>query len=267
MKTISQLMNIDSRVALVTGGAGHIGSAICDSLAENGADIVIIDNNKELCLEKSEQIVHDYGVSVLPIVLDLTEEKKLRNIPKRVLETFDSIDILVHCAALVGTSSLNGWSVGFKEQASGTWRLALEVNLTVPFILTQACSDALIRSQHGSVINIGSIYGICGPDLRLYEGTNMGNPAAYAASKGGLIQLTRWLATVLSPHVRVNSISLGGVYRQQSDRFLSKYIEKTPLHRMATEEDIKGAVLFLASDMSRYVTGHNLVVDGGFSIW
>ena len=267
MKHVSELMNIKNRVALITGGAGHIGSAICDALAEGGADIVIIDCNKELCFGKCEQLTHDYGVNTLPIVMDLADEKKLRKVPENVLKQFRSIDILVNCAALVGTSSLKGWGVEFGKQDADTWRLALEINLTAPFILTQVCSEALIRSQHGSVINIGSIYGINGPDMQIYEGTSMGNPAAYAASKGGLVQLTRWLATVLAPHVRANTITLGGVYRGQPEQFHSKYVKKTPLQRMASEEDIKGAVLFLASDLSAYVTGQNLVVDGGFTVW
>ena len=260
-------MNIKNRVAVVTGGAGHIGSAICDALAESGADIVIIDCNTELCSKKCEQLNHDYGVQALPLVMDLTDEKKLRKVPENILKQFNSIDILVNCAALVGTSSLKGWGVEFVEQDADTWRLALEINLTAPFILTQACSEALILSQHGSVINIGSIYGINGPDMQIYDGTSMGNPAAYAVSKGGLIQLTRWLATVLAPHVRANTITLGGVYRNQPEQFHSKYVKKTPLQRMASEEDIKGAALFLASDLSAYVTGQNLVVDGGFTVW
>jgi len=260
-------MNLKNRVALVTGGAGHLGSAICETFAECGADVVIIDCNKELCSEKCDQLIRDYGVNALPLVLDLADEKKLKKVPAQVLKQFGSVDILVNCAALVGTSSLKGWGVEFQKQDPETWRLALEINLTAPFILTQACSEALIQSRHGSVINIGSIYGILGPDMDFYNGTSMGNPAAYSASKGGLIQMTRWLATVLAPHVRVNTISLGGVYRGQPETFHAKYVKKTPLERMATEEDIKGAASFLASDLSAYITGQNIIVDGGFSTW
>ena len=171
------------------------------------------------------------------------------------------------CAALVGTSDLKGWSTPFLEQNSDTWRLALEVNLTAQFVLTQACAEALAASGHGSVVNIGSIYGMGGPDMRLYENTTMGNPAAYAASKGGLLQLTRWLATVLAPDVRVNAITPGGIWRRQPEVFCARYATRTPLRRMATEEDLKGAVAYLASDLSAYVTGHNLVVDGGWTVW
>ena len=117
------------------------------------------------------------------------------------------------------------------------------------------------------VINVISIYGMVGPNMGLYAGTSMGNPAAYAASKGGLLQFTRWLASVLAPHVRVNSITPGGVSRNQAPAFVERYQLLTPLGRLATEEDFKGAVAFLASDLSAYVTGHNLVVDGGWTVW
>jgi NAD(P)-dependent dehydrogenase (short-subunit alcohol dehydrogenase family) len=267
MKTVSDLQDMSGRVAVITGGAGHIGSAVCNALAEHGASIVIVDSNEPLCRETCRQLHEDYGTETLPLMLDLTDEKSLREIPGQVTDRFPSLDVLIHCAALVGTSNLKGWGVPFIEQNADTWRLALEVNLTAPFILTQSCSGELARSGHGSVINIGSIYGINGPDMQLYEGTSMGNPAAYAASKGGLMQLTRYLATVLAPRIRVNAITLGGVYRNQPEPFLSRYVNKTPLHRMATEEDIKGAAVFLASDLSSYVTGHNLVIDGGFTVW
>jgi NAD(P)-dependent dehydrogenase (short-subunit alcohol dehydrogenase family) len=126
--------------------------------------------------------------------------------------------------------------------------------------LMEGCSGA-------SIINIGSIYGLCGPDLSLYEGTEMGNPAAYAASKGGVIQLTRWLATVLAPEVRVNCLSPGGVLRNQPEVFIERYIRRTPLRRMAVEEDFKGAIAFLASDLSSYCTGQDIAVDGGWTAW
>ena len=133
--------------------------------------------------------------------------------------------------------------------------------------LVQAAAGDLRASGHGSVINISSIYGLAGPDWRLYEGTDLGNPAAYAASKGGLIQATRWLATTLAPQVRVNAIAPGGVFRDTPEPFLSRYVARTPLARMAREEDFKGAVAYLASDLSAYMTGQCLTVDGGWTVW
>jgi NAD(P)-dependent dehydrogenase (short-subunit alcohol dehydrogenase family) len=232
-----------------------------------GAAIAVLDVAREPCAGGAGRIQETYGVETLPLVIDLSDEKAVRSAPGRVLDCFGRLDILVNCAALVGTSELKGWAVPFVEQNADTWRLALEVNLIAPFVLAQACAEALAASGHGSVINIGSIYGMMGPDMCLYENTAMGSPAAYAASKGGLLQLTRWLATVLAPEVRVNTITSGGVWRDQPEAFQARYVERTPLGRMAIEEDLKGAVAYLASDLSAYVTGHNLVVDGGWTVW
>ena len=255
------------RVALVTGGGGHIGSALCEALAELGASVAVLDMDRDSCNRTASRIKERYEVETLPLVVDLSDEEAVRSGPSLVMGSLGRLDILVNCAAMVGTSDLQGWAVSFSEQRSGAWRSAIEVNLTAPFVLTQACAEALTASGHGSVINMGSIYGITGPDMGLYEGTPMGNPAAYAASKGGLLQLTRWLAMVMAPHVRVNAISPGGVWRNQPEDFHSRFVARTPLKRMAAEEDLKGAVAYLSSDLSAYVTGHNLIVDGGWTVW
>lgn len=265
--SIKELMNLKGRVALVTGGAGHIGVAICDALAELGAAIVLLDLAPMACEAAATRIRETFGVDTLALAADLAKEAETRQAPKTIEDYFGRLDILVNCAALVGTSELKGWVAPFPEQASKAWRSALEINLTAPFILTQACAGMLASSGHGSVVNIGSIYGTVGPDMRLYEGTSLGNPAAYAAGKGGLLQLTRWLATVMAPEVRVNAVSSGGVGRNQPEEFCVRYAERTPLGRMATEGDLKGAVAYLAGDLSAYVTGHNLVVDGGWTAW
>jgi NAD(P)-dependent dehydrogenase (short-subunit alcohol dehydrogenase family) len=267
MKSVGELMSLRGRVALITGGAGHIGAAIGDALAEQGAAVAVLDLAPEACDRRAQAIQTTHGVRVLPLPIDLEDEAAVRLAPTRVAESFGRLDILVHCAALVGTSGLAGWTTRFEDQSAATWRRALEVNLTAAFVLTQACLPALSASGHGSVITIGSIYATLGPDMSLYAGTKMGNPAAYAASKGGLLQLTRWLATALAPGVRVNCISPGGVWRDQPEAFRARFVERTPLRRMATEEDLKGAAAYLASDLSAYVTGQNLVVDGGWSAW
>jgi NAD(P)-dependent dehydrogenase (short-subunit alcohol dehydrogenase family) len=260
-------MNLNGRVALITGGAGHIGSVLGEALAELGASIVVLDSQGQRCAEVAARLHDDYGVETLPLITDLSQESEVRLVPEVVLGRFQRLDILVNCAALVGTSGLEGWAVPFLKQSAATWRLAVEVNLTAPFVLTQVCAEALAASGHGSVINIGSIYGMVGPDMSLYQTTEIGNPAAYAASKGGLLQLTRWLATVMAPKVRVNAVTSGGVWRGHSEGFASRYIARTPLARMAGEEDLKGAIAYLASDLSAYVTGHNLAVDGGWTAW
>lgn len=267
MKTLTELMSLSDRVALVTGGAGHIGQAVDEALAELGARLVILDIDEERCVESARAIQQRFETPVMPLAVDLTDEDEVRSVPEKIIERFGRLDIVVNCAALVASSALKGWSVPFAEQRTEAWRLGLEINLTAPFVLIQACAEVLRASRGGSVVNISSIYGMVGPDMRLYENTKLGNVAAYAASKGGLVQLTRWLSTVLAPHVRVNAISVGGVWRDQPEKFHRRYVERTPLARMATEEDLKGAVAYLASDLSTYVTGQNLVVDGGWTAW
>jgi NAD(P)-dependent dehydrogenase (short-subunit alcohol dehydrogenase family) len=265
-RELSEMMSLEGRAALVTGGVGHIGRAIGRVLAEQGAAVALMDLHEESCQAAALE-VGACGVGAMAIACDMADESALRKAAASALDGLGRLDILVNCAAFVGTSDLEGWAVPFEEQSAQSWRAALEVNLTAPFVLSQACSAALKSSNHGSIINIGSIYGMVGPDMRLYQGTSMGNPAAYAASKGGLLQLTRWLATVLAPRVRVNCISLGGVWRNQPQSFVERYTARTPLGRMAEENDVLGTVVYLASDMSAYVTGQNLALDGGFTAW
>lgn len=266
-RSLADLASLRGRIALVTGGAGHLGAVLCDALAELGAGIAIADLAIADATSLAEDLRTRRGVPVLPLHVDLAREAELRRLPEQVLGHFGRLDVLVNCAALVGASDLSGWTGPFEAQSVDTWRRALEVNLTVPFALTQACAGALRAHGCGSVVNIGSIYGLVGPDMSLYEGTTIGNPAAYAASKGGLLQLTRWLATVLAPAVRVNAVSVGGIQRNQAPAFVDRYERRVPLGRMGLEEDVKGAVAYLAGDLSAYVTGQNLVVDGGWTAW
>jgi NAD(P)-dependent dehydrogenase (short-subunit alcohol dehydrogenase family) len=162
---------------------------------------------------------------------------------------------------------MDGWAVPFGEQTVEAWDRALRVNLTSAFVLVQEARDLLGASGAGSVILFGSIYGQVGPDRSLYEGTSIANPAAYGASKGAIAQLARTLATTLAPSVRVYVITPGGIERGQPDAFVSRFRARTPLARMAVEEDVKGAVAFLASNLSAYVTGQEIVVDGGWTVW
>jgi len=266
-RRLSDLTDLGGRVALVTGAAGHVGRVFVEALAELGASVAVLDLDQRSCEEVSEAAAREHGVQAFPLSVDLADEVQVRSAPGRVVERFGRLDIVVNCAAMVNTADLAGWIAPFEEQGVEAWRLAVETNLTAPFLLTQACVGALRKSGHGSIVNVGSVYGLVGPDMRLYVGTQMGNAAAYAASKGGLLQFTRWLATVLAPEIRVNAISPGGIWRDQPEAFCRRFRARTPLARLGTEEDLKGALAFLATDLSAYVTGQNIVVDGGFTAW
>jgi NAD(P)-dependent dehydrogenase (short-subunit alcohol dehydrogenase family) len=265
--TLKEIMNLSGRLALVTGATGSIGRIMALTLAEMGADLLLLDLPASPFGQLREEISGLAQVNVDFLSCDLEDGGQRQSVIHTLVKSRRPLSILVNNAAFVGTSELKGWATSFAEQKTDTWRRAIEVNLTSVFELCQGLLPLLRSSRSASIINVGSIYGMAGPDWSLYEGTTMANPAAYAASKGGLIQLTRWLATTLAPEVRVNVISPGGVWRDQPASFVDKYCSRTPLGRMATEEDFAGAVAFLASDMSVYVTGHNLVVDGGWTVW
>jgi NAD(P)-dependent dehydrogenase (short-subunit alcohol dehydrogenase family) len=267
MSTLKQLMDLRGRVALITGGAGHIGRVVGEGLAELGASLAVVDIDQAAAETVAIAATQTYGVKAFAVATDLNDIEAVKSAPKNVVKELGRLDIVIHSAAYGGDTKFPGWAVPFDEQSTEAWDRALRVNLTSAFVLAQAARQPLIDSGHGSIVFISSIYGLVGPDMSLYEGTSMANPAGYGASKGGLLQLMRHLATVLAPQIRVNAISPGGVWRQQPEQFHERYRARTPLGRMAREDDLKGAAAYLASDLSSYVTGHNLVVDGGWTVW
>ena len=264
MRTIQQLMNLSGRTALVAGGAGHLGRAACETLVEMGARVAVLDRR---AVDGQAAVKELPPGSAIALAADLADEKSTRRAVREAVRALGGLDILIHAAAFVGTTKRSGWAVPIQRQTSKAFEAALNVNLTSAFTLTQEAAPALTRSGRATIIFFSSIYGSVGSDSSLYEGTVLANPAGYGASKGGLNQLTRHFATVLAPRVRVNSISPGGVLRGHTKTFISRYSRRTPLRRLAVEEDVKGAVAYLASDLSAYVTGHDLRVDGGWTAW
>lgn len=260
MTTVADLVRLDGRRALVAGGAGHIGGLAAETLSELGARVAICDIDEDGARTVAGR------VGGIAFRADLGDEEETRQVARDAVAALGGLDVLVHAAALVGTSGLPGWTGPFEEQSVDAWDRALDVNLRSAFVLAQEARLALAQSRHGAVILFGSIYATVGPDASLYDGTGLSNPIAYGASKGGLLQVMRYLAAELAPRVRVNTISPGGIERGQPEAFRRRYEERTPLGRMATEPDLKGAIAFLASDLSAYVTGHELVVDGGWTV-
>lgn len=264
-RSLRRLMDMAGRVVVISGGAGHVGRTAAETYAEMGADVVLLDRDGEATRRTADELRERFGRGVVPFNCDLEEPGRGVAAIAELTANTGRLDVLVNCAAFVGTSNLVGWIAPPEEQSVDTWRRALEVNLTAPFSLVQAAIPWLREAPAGGVVvNVSSIYGRVGPDPALYEGLDMGNPAAYAASKGGLEQLTRWLATSLAPDIRANAVAPGGIERGQPEEFRRRYTERTPLGRMATEEDLKGAFAYLGSDLSLYTTGQVLAVDGGW---
>lgn len=263
---INNLFNMRNRWALVTGASGNLGTVISSTLASLGANLILVDQSKTGLINLKKKL-SKYKIRKIDIFCNLENEESRIELYKKIKDKKIKINCLVNNASMTGSSDGNGWNSEFQKQTLEMWRKGIEVNLTAVFHLTQLFMNDLKKSKGANIINIASIYGELGPDWSLYKGTNMNNPAAYSVSKGGLIQFTRWASTTMSPKVRVNAISPGGIKRNQPKSFIKKYISRTPLKRMATESDIIGAITFLATDMSAYVTGQIIKVDGGWSEW
>jgi len=268
MKTIKELMSLEGKKAIVTGGAGHIGLAICESLMELGAAVSILDNDEKGCNDQCVELnSKNYKNKVNSFIVDLSDEVQIKKTVESTVQFLGGLDIIIHAAAFVGSTKFPGWAVIFDKQTVKAWNIAMAINLTSAFIIVQSALPYLKKSRHASIVFIGSIYGLIAPDFNLYTNTDMQSPAAYGVSKAGLIQLCKYFSALLAPDIRCNIITAGGVWRKQPQSFVKKYLDKTPLKRMANEEDFKGAIAFLSSSLSSYVTGTNIIVDGGFTAW
>lgn len=254
------------KTALLTGASGKLGRNFAETLSALGAELILVDRPSLDYESFVKELRNGTESRVRAFQCDFEDPSDRRKLIESLLKDVSEINVLVNNAAFVGTSDLTGWATAFENQTIQTWNRALEVNLSSVFELTQGVLPVLDKSSSVSIINIASIYGARSPDWKLYENTNLGNPAAYAVSKAGLIQLTKWLATSLGQNIRVNAIAPGGIYRNQPSQFVEKYSRETALGRMATEDDLQGVLAFLATDLSSYMTGQVLFVDGGWKL-
>ena len=262
---IIHMFDLTGQVAVVTGGARHLGFDAAGILAAAGCDVVITSRNLERSQESAETLRQKYSTDVLPIEMDQTCYTDVSAAARRVWDWKGRIDILVNNAG--GTN--RGAMRLFERNAQDIDDL-IRVNLTGMIYCCREFGALMTERRSGSIINIASIAGLVGRDRRMYDCAGMdGQPVDYAAAKAGVIGLTRDLAAFLGPMgIRVNAISPGGFARELPSEFVKDYSDRTPLGRMGRDGiDIKGAILFLACSAADYVTGHNLVVDGGFSIW
>jgi NAD(P)-dependent dehydrogenase (short-subunit alcohol dehydrogenase family) len=254
---IKKLFDLEGKVALVTGGAGLFGRQIVQALAEAGATTIMASRNVDSLRMQAEQFASE-GLKVNVTSFDQGSESSILELKERLTGEHGQIDVLVNNSVLRPMKSWNDHASAFEE--------SMHVNATGIFLMTRTFGNAMAERSSGSIINVGSIQGCIGPDLPMYAGVTNPPPPDYFIHKGGMIQLTRYAASILGVNnVRVNCISPGGFLFDQPHAFVKRYCERTFLGRMANEQDLKGTIVFLASEASAYITGTNILIDGGYT--
>lgn len=272
MGRFRDMYDLGGKVGVVTGGAGILGSVTSEALADHGAAVAVVDLDEGRAKQHAATLADQYGVPTLGLAVDVTSEDSIAAMTDAVETTLGPIDILHNNAATKGPDLARMFDT-VADYTLETWRTIMAVNLDGLFLVSRHIGGGMAERGHGSIVHTSSIYGLLGPDQRIYEGSEylgrpINSPPVYSASKGGVVGLTTYLATYWAAQgVRVNALTPGGIRSGQNDVFEGKYGNRIPLGRMAEADEIAAGFLFLASDASSYVTGQNLYVDGGLSAW
>jgi NAD(P)-dependent dehydrogenase (short-subunit alcohol dehydrogenase family) len=259
-KPLPELFDLSGKVALVTGGAGDgYGMQVTGALAEAGAHVIITSRD----FHKAQQSAQSYRANGLVVdgkQLELKDEKSVSSLVAELLDVPGRVDILFNNAAENCMEPLETFQLA-------DWNRVLAANITGTMLISREVAPHMITRGSGVIVNLSSIYGVVAPDHRIYGKSRLNSPLVYGISKAAIIQMTRYLAVYWRPHIRVNCITAGGLFNRQDPEFVSLYVDRTPLGRMAGPDDLKGIAVYLASDASAWVTGQNFIVDGGWTTW
>ncbi len=265
--------DLHGKVAVVTGGAGILGRHFCAGLAESGANVAVVDLQAEQARGLAQELSECYGVKSFGYGCDVSNPESVKEMTARVLAEFGEIHIL-HNNAAGKSDDLEAFFAPFEEYSLTQWRQIMAVNLDGMFLVAQAIGSRMVeQGKGGSIIQTASIYGVMAPDHRIYEGSfylgrKINTPAVYTASKAAVIGLTKHLSTYWAGKgIRVNTLTPGGTESGQNEEFTQRYSSRIPMGRMADAKEMVGALLYLSSDASSYVTGQNIIIDGGLNAW
>lgn len=274
MSDIFEKFNLKGQAAVVTGGAGLLGKEFCRTLAQANAQVVVADLNEAAAQAVADDLQAS-GYTAIGVGVDITSSESVQAMVARTLAAFGRLDALVCSAAM--DPKFDNEHAGqhrntFEDYPLEAWRQALDVNLTGMFLCAQAAVKPMLAQNHGSIVNICSTYGLVGPDQRIYRRPGQEQqsfkPVFYSVTKAGVLGLTRYIATYYAgKNIRCNALTPGGVFNNHDEVFTQNYSSRTVLGRMAHGDEMNGALLYLASDASSYMTGSNLVVDGGWTAW
>ncbi len=263
---VENLFDLSGKVIIVTGAAGMLGSQYAYGLSKQGANVVLADVNLNECKKIEKNIKNLFNTEPYSIKLDLTKINSIGSMQSKILKKYSKIDVLINNAAYQGNPKIR--TDGLEKLKIDTWNQALDVNLTGVFFCCQIIGKQMLKQKSGNVINIASTYGLVGPDQRIYGKSGQNSAAFYAATKSAILNLTRYLSAYWQgTGIRVNTFSPGGVENNQDTDFIKKYSLRTPMKRMAKKDEYVDSLIFLASDASSYMTGSNLIVDGGWTCW
>jgi NAD(P)-dependent dehydrogenase (short-subunit alcohol dehydrogenase family) len=272
-KSYKRLFDLKGKAAIVTGAVGILGRRFCAGLAEYGANIAAIDLAVKKPKDLARQIIDLYGGKAIGVECDITSPESVSSMVEQVVAEFGEINIL-HNNAQSHFLDAASISIPFEDYPLDEWRHTMAVNVDGYFLVAQKVGRQMLKQgKGGSIIQTASIYGIMAPDQRIYDGSlykglQIGSPADYTVSKAAVIGLTKYLATYWAEKgIRVNTLSPGGVESGQDEQFKRKYSSRVPMRRMAQQDEMVGALIYLASDASSYVTGQNIIVDGGLDTW
>jgi NAD(P)-dependent dehydrogenase (short-subunit alcohol dehydrogenase family) len=265
---VSGWYDMSGRVVMITGGTGRLARHYAVVLSEVGANVVLVDLVQATCDEVAGEIRTKFGTDPMGLQMDISDKDQVTEGFQKVVDHYGRVDVLINNAAAHQLAVFDGKVVDFEDFPLEFWQDNLDVNLTGAFLCSQAAGRVMVPQGGGVILNIGSVYGVVACDQRIYGDSGQNSSVAYATTKSGVLNLTRYTASYWQgKNIRVNTLSPGGVYANQGEEFVDNYTYRTMLKTMADPDDLASALLYLVSDASKWVTGTNLMVDGGWTAW